>query len=650
MKRNVFKNNILKFFLLLITFFTLKSNFFAASFKYSDFNWDEFSSQNKAVWVTTCLTTDDPNCEDRLLKTKKEFYTRLYYLLAKVENDVGFIDDNYIIATVFFGFNPDSFKDPTGTNGDNAYNVDYNDKDSYVGTFDSDDAAKAYFEKETDTLKTLINSFIGYNGVCYGYTNEEVLTDSNNNKYCSSGNPVVDGKCSIILNGDLKGNFFDSIGLNFSTNSVKNRCLLLQLENGYTTGTLKMSSKREVNVEYFWDFLENTTYFDKKKQFQEYYVGVFGKTKYNSMIDILNSYERDAIYKQYNDEIINIRKRIITYIKEIVKNYQNISSQYNNVNTPTYWWPIGGDSVNSVGLSDGDPTSVNIISNYKDNISINGTTYSNNGVDISGDKGVTTVIASQSGLVVSIIDNNGGDCASGDTSCGSGYGNYVIIEQTDGNFAMYGYLDQKSITVKKGDYVNQGQFIGKVGDTGNATQPSLHFEIRKGNNDTSSTINPLNYINASEPRKKPDNLSLVKGGNNQETVCLTLKNSNMSNNGVVALMTNINAESSFNPTLIGDNGTSYGLCQWHNERWTSLKNAFPSNWQSVDGQLSFLFKELSGGYASLYSSLNTGSDSASKLTYNFCYYFERPANKTKVCNNRANNSSSFLNYVNNGCK
>ena len=142
----------------------------------------------------------------------------------------------------------------------------------------------------------------------------------------------------------------------------------------------------------------------------------------------------------------------------------------------------------------------------------------------------------------------------------------------------------------------------------------------------------------------------MSGSTNKESVCLTLKNSNMSDSGVAAIMANINAESSFNYETIGDNGTSYGLCQWHNGRWTNLKNAYPSSWQTIDGQLSFLMNELSGGYSSLYSSLSSGNDNVSNLTYNFCYNFERPANKTSVCKKRANTASAFLEYVNNGCR
>ena len=43
------------------------------------------------------------------------------------------------------------------------------------------------------------------------------------------------------------------------------------------------------------------------------------------------------------------------------------------------------------------------------------------------------------------------------------------------------YAHCKTIYVKEGDVIEQGQQVGEVGSTGNSTGPHLHFEIRKEN-------------------------------------------------------------------------------------------------------------------------------------------------------------------------
>jgi len=59
-----------------------------------------------------------------------------------------------------------------------------------------------------------------------------------------------------------------------------------------------------------------------------------------------------------------------------------------------------------------------------------------------------------------------------------GYGNMVIIRHGDG--WMTAYAHARSIAVKKGDSVKQGDIIGYVGQTGSVTSPQLHFAIRDG--------------------------------------------------------------------------------------------------------------------------------------------------------------------------
>ena len=59
-----------------------------------------------------------------------------------------------------------------------------------------------------------------------------------------------------------------------------------------------------------------------------------------------------------------------------------------------------------------------------------------------------------------------------------GYGNHVYIEKDD---VITLYAHCQTIYVKEGDTIVQGQQIGEVGESGNATGPHLHFEVRKAN-------------------------------------------------------------------------------------------------------------------------------------------------------------------------
>jgi Peptidase family M23 len=60
-------------------------------------------------------------------------------------------------------------------------------------------------------------------------------------------------------------------------------------------------------------------------------------------------------------------------------------------------------------------------------------------------------------------------------------GNYVILDLGHGRFAFYAHLQPGSIRVKNGDRVRRGQVLGLVGNSGNSTEPHLHFHISDGN-------------------------------------------------------------------------------------------------------------------------------------------------------------------------
>ena len=69
-----------------------------------------------------------------------------------------------------------------------------------------------------------------------------------------------------------------------------------------------------------------------------------------------------------------------------------------------------------------------------------------------------------------------------------GYGNHVYIQNGD---VITIYAHCQTIYVKQGDKISQGEQIGEVGSTGNATGPHLHFEVRRGNR----VVNPEYIMN-----------------------------------------------------------------------------------------------------------------------------------------------------------
>jgi prefoldin subunit 5 len=69
----------------------------------------------------------------------------------------------------------------------------------------------------------------------------------------------------------------------------------------------------------------------------------------------------------------------------------------------------------------------------------------------------------------------------------AGYGKCVIIDHGYGYKSLYGHLE--TISVKRGQTVERGAIIGKVGSTGQSTGDHLHYEIHKNN----VPVDPIQY-------------------------------------------------------------------------------------------------------------------------------------------------------------
>jgi murein DD-endopeptidase MepM/ murein hydrolase activator NlpD len=86
----------------------------------------------------------------------------------------------------------------------------------------------------------------------------------------------------------------------------------------------------------------------------------------------------------------------------------------------------------------------------------------NDGIDFASPSG-SLVVAAESGEVAWVSQSL------------SGLGTTVYLRHPGDYLTVYGRIEQ--VTVRKGDFVNQGQKIGVVSP---ATQPRMHFEVRHG--------------------------------------------------------------------------------------------------------------------------------------------------------------------------
>ena len=106
----------------------------------------------------------------------------------------------------------------------------------------------------------------------------------------------------------------------------------------------------------------------------------------------------------------------------------------------------------------------------------------------------------------------------------------------------------------------------------------------------------------------------------------------LSSAAACGVLANIEHESSFQPTILGDKGTSYGLGQWHNERFTALRgycSAIGADYRTVEGQMAYLKYELGNKYTTLLLTLQSIDDTpegAYRAAYLWCTQFERPSN------------------------
>ncbi|MFF1699245.1 M23 family metallopeptidase [Streptomyces sp. NPDC058257] len=59
-------------------------------------------------------------------------------------------------------------------------------------------------------------------------------------------------------------------------------------------------------------------------------------------------------------------------------------------------------------------------------------------------------------------------------------GNHIVLDLGGGTYAMYAHVQRGSLAVRAGDRVEAGQVMARCGNSGNSTEPHVHFQLMDG--------------------------------------------------------------------------------------------------------------------------------------------------------------------------
>jgi len=140
------------------------------------------------------------------------------------------------------------------------------------------------------------------------------------------------------------------------------------------------------------------------------------------------------------------------------------------------------------------------------------------------------IIAAADGVVVKVSNGHPDSRTNGQMAYCNTWdlrGNFVVIQHKDCEYSLSSHLMPDSITVKAGDMVKQGDVIAKCGNSGNSSEPHLHFQLQTSKNFFFAVGLPIEFTNIKaqdsvgyrlwhekmgiKPRTADGNLEIING-------------------------------------------------------------------------------------------------------------------------------------------
>lgn len=86
-------------------------------------------------------------------------------------------------------------------------------------------------------------------------------------------------------------------------------------------------------------------------------------------------------------------------------------------------------------------------------------------------------LAPADGTVIEVVNDIRDNEPVGEMNREQPYGNYVIIDHGNSEYSHLAHFKYGSIKVNEGDDVKQGDILGLVGNSGNSSEPHIHFHV-----------------------------------------------------------------------------------------------------------------------------------------------------------------------------